>query len=96
MNQYELMVILEPDLDSQALDRILDNLGSIVSSNDGEVAEVDKWGQRRLAYEIDGKTEGQYVVVTFKSEEDVPREIQRVLNLNESVLRHMILRTDEE
>lgn len=96
MNEYELMAILEPDLDSQDLDRIVDNLGSIVSSQEGEVIEVDRWGKRRLAYEIDGKTDGLYVVITFKSNPDVPREMRRVLNLNERVIRHMILRADEE
>ena len=85
MRQYELMVILDPDLD-----RYL----SLVTKDGGTVDSVDIWGRRRMAYEIEKKAEGIYAVVELHAEPDTVKELDRQLGLNESVLRTKVIRPD--
>ncbi len=95
MAEYELMCILSPDTDSTALEQITERLQEIVTQAEGQIETVDRWGKRRLAYEIEGRTEGQYVVMLFASDPGVPSELERVLNLDERVMRHMLFRRDQ-
>ena len=94
MRHYELMVILDPDLEERTIGPSLDRFLSVVRSSGGSVEKVDIWGRRRLAYEIDKRVEGIYAVVDVQAEPATVRELDRQLNLNESVLRTKVIRPD--
>ncbi|MCO6559438.1 MAG: 30S ribosomal protein S6 [Bifidobacterium sp.] len=93
-HKYELMFIADPELDERALKKLTQEYMEIVTKEGGSVSDPDIWGRRKLAYEIDGKTEGNYVVVNYSCEPATNDELDRVLNLNESVIRTKILRKD--
>ena len=95
MRQYEMMIILDPSLEERTVQPSLDQFLKVVTSAGGSVDKVDVWGRRRLAYEIDKKSEGIYTVVEMKAEPDTVKELDRQLNLNEAVLRTKILRPDQ-
>lgn len=92
--KYELMVILSPTLDSEQNEAAQQRILDIINSN-GTVGEVDDWGRRRLAYEIEDQTEGHYQVITFEAEAEAPREIERVLQIMNGVMRYMITLAEE-
>ena len=94
MRQYELMVILDPELEERTVAPSLDQFLNVVRQGGGTVEKVDIWGRRRLAYEIAKKTEGIYAVVDLEAEPDTVKELDRQLNLNEAVLRTKVLRPD--
>ena len=92
MRRYELMVILDPELEERTVAPSLDRFLNVVRQGGGTVENIDIWGRRRLAYEISKKSEGIYAVVDLTAEPDVVKELDRQLNLNESVLRTKVLR----
>jgi small subunit ribosomal protein S6 len=94
MRQYELMVILDPELEERTVAPSLDQFLNVVRNAGGTVEKVDIWGRRRLAYEIDKKSEGIYAVIDMKAEPDAVKELDRQLNLNEAVLRTKVMRPD--
>jgi len=94
MRRYELMVILDPDLEERTIAPSLDQYLGVVRNGGGSVEKVDVWGRRRLAYEILKKSEGIYAVVDLTAEPDVVAELDRQLNLSEVVLRTKIVRPD--
>ena len=94
MRRYELMVILDPDLEERTIAPSLDQFLGVVRQGGGSVEKVDVWGRRRLAYEINHKVEGIYAVVDVNAEPAAVKELDRQLNLNESVLRTKVLRPD--
>jgi len=94
MRHYELMVILDPDLEERTVAPSLDQFLGVVRQGGGSVEKVDIWGRRRLAYEIQKKTEGIYAVVDLTAEPATVKELDRQLNLNESVLRTKVIRPD--
>jgi small subunit ribosomal protein S6 len=94
MRHYELMVILDPEFEERTVAPSLDKFLNVVRKGGGSVENVDIWGRRRLAYEIKKKTEGIYAVVDMTATADVAKELDRQLNLNESVLRTKLLRPD--
>ena len=94
MRTYELMVILDPNLEERTVQPSLDTYLNVVRNDGGSVDNVDVWGRRRLAYEIDKNAEGIYAVVTLSAEPATVKELDRQLTLNESVLRTKVLRPD--
>ncbi len=94
MRNYELMVILDPDLEERTVAPSLDQYLNLVRQDGGSVESVDVWGRRRLAYEIDKKTEGIYALVNLSAEPATVKELDRQLGLNESVMRTKVLRPD--
>ena len=94
MRQYELMVILDPELDDRTVQPHLDKFLTVITKDGGTVEKVDVWGRRRMAYEIKKKAEGIYSVVNFTSEPATAKELDRQLGHNEQVLRTKILRAD--
>ncbi|MFR0556237.1 30S ribosomal protein S6 [Pseudoscardovia radai] len=94
-HKYELMLIANPELDERALRKLVDQYLETVTNEKGTVDEVNVWGRRKLAYEINGKTEGNYVVVNYSSEPATSDELDRLLNLNEAIIRTKILRKDK-
>ncbi|RHC37080.1 30S ribosomal protein S6 [Bifidobacterium bifidum] len=93
-HKYELMFIADPELDERGLKKLTEQYLELVTKEGGSVENTDIWGRRKLAYEIGGKTEGNYVVVNYTTTPEVSAELDRVLNLNESVVRTKILRKD--
>jgi small subunit ribosomal protein S6 len=94
LRHYELMVILDPDLEERTIAPSLDTFLNVVRSGGGTVEKVDVWGRRRLSFEIDKKVEGIYAVVDLNAEPAVMKELDRQLNLNESILRTKVMRPD--
>ena len=92
MRAYELMVILDPELEERTVAPSLDTYLNVVRSDGGSVDNVDIWGRRRLAYEINKNAEGIYAVVTLQAEPATVKELDRQLTLNESVLRTKVIR----
>lgn len=94
MRPYELMVIFDPGKveGDEAVAQMLDRIQGIITGEGGQVSKVDRWGRRRLAYEIGGTTEGYYVVIQFEAEPKTAAELGRVLRITDGVLRHMIVR----
>jgi len=94
MRHYELMVILDPDLEEKTIAPSLDAFLGVIRSDGGTVEKVDVWGRRRLAFEIKHKVEGIYAILDITAEPAAVKELDRQLNLNESVLRTKVLRPD--
>ncbi len=94
MRRYEMMVILDPDIEERTVAPSLDKYLSVVTTAGGSIDKVDIWGRRRLAYEIAKKAEGIYAVVDFTAEPATAKELDRQLGLNEAVLRTKVLRPD--
>ena len=94
LRQYEIMIILDPEIEERTVAPSLDKYLSVVKADGGNVDKVDIWGRRRLAYEINKKAEGIYAVVDFTAEPATAKELDRQLGLNEVVLRTKVLRRD--
>ena len=95
MHQYELMVILDPEIDERTVAPSLDKFLNVVRNDGGTIDKVDVWGRRRLAYEINKKTEGIYAVVDFTANASATAELDRQLKLSEAVMRTKVLRAEE-
>ncbi len=95
MQQYELMVILDPEVDERTVAPSLDKFLNVVRNDGGTIDAVDIWGRRRLAYEIDKKFEGIYAVVNFTAESATTVELDRQLKLSEAVMRTKVLRAED-
>ncbi|WP_446686162.1 30S ribosomal protein S6 [Lysobacter korlensis] len=95
MHQYELMVILDPEVDERTVGPSLDKFLGVIRNDGGTIDNVDIWGRRRLAYEINKKSEGIYAVVNFTANSDATIELDRQLKLSEAVMRTKVLRAEE-
>ncbi len=95
MHQYELMVILDPEIDERTVAPSLDKFLNVVRNDGGTIDKVDVWGRRRLAYEINKKSEGIYAVVDFTANASATAELDRQLKLSEAVMRTKVLRAEE-
>jgi small subunit ribosomal protein S6 len=95
MRHYEVMVILDPTLEERTIAPSLDAFLSVVKNDGGTVEKVDVWGRRRMAYEINKHAEGIYAIVDLQANPTAVQELDRQLNLNESVLRTKVLRPEE-
>ena len=96
MRNYEVVVILDPELEERTVAPSLDTFLNVVKKDGGEVRKVDIWGRRRLAYEIDKKGEGIYALLDVNCSPAAVAELDRQLGLNESVLRTKVMRVDSK
>ena len=94
MRRYELMVILDPTVEERAVTPSLDQFLGVVKTDGGSVEKVEVWGRRRLAYDIQKKSEGIYAVVDLTAEPATVKELDRQLNLNETILRTKVIRPE--
>ena len=94
MNQYEVLYVITPELDEEADKVVMDKFADIITANGGEIEKVDVWGKRRLAYPIDYKTEGYYVLVAFNANPELPRELERNMRNDERLMRYMVTRKE--
>ena len=97
MNRYEMIYIIDTGLEDSARKELIEKVSALIENNGGEIEKVDEtWGKRKLAYAIDYKTEGWYVLVTFKAPAELPRELERNLQINENVLRYLVVKLEEK
>ena len=94
MNQYEALYIIVPEIDEETTKATIEKFKGIDESNAGEVVSVDEWGKRRLAYAIDYKTEGYYVLMSFNSAPEFPAELERNFKNDERIMRYMVTRKE--
>ena len=95
MINYEVMFIIDPTLEDEEGDAAVERVKSVIAA-EGEVGNVDVWGLRKLAYPIQKKNEGYYVVIDFKAEPTLPAELDRRLKISEDLMRHIIVNKDAE
>jgi small subunit ribosomal protein S6 len=99
MREYELFVIIDADVEEEAVDNIVERVSQLITAGDGETAgeviKVTNRGKRRLAYPIKRKVDGQDVIINFHTPPSALAEAERVLKLDEQVLRYLLVRTDE-
>ena len=95
MSAYELMYIVKPDLDDQAVQQEIEKVGLLIQTNGGQIKKVTPWGKRRLAYTVKDNREGHYVVAEFDLEQTKVQEVERVLKISDTVFRHLLVRQDE-
>lgn len=91
MNNYELLYIIDNDLAEEAKEALIAKLNGVVTDNGGSVETVDKWGTKKLAYPINYKTEGYYVLVNFTAPAALPSELERVMRITDGVVRFMVI-----
>lgn len=94
MNKYELICIFDPNAGEEKRNQLLDRLKEIIET-DGEVENVDEWGLRKLAYEINKLSEGYYVLINFTTNPENPKELDRILKISDEAIRHMIVKIEE-
>jgi len=95
MTKYEVMFIVDPALEDEKKEETVETVKSIISA-DGEVSKVDVWGMRKLAYPIQKKNEGYYVVLEFSASETLPKELDRRLKISDNIMRHLIINKEEK
>ena len=95
ITNYEVMFIIDPVLEDEKKNATVETVQQIISA-DGEVTKTDVWGMKKLAYPIQKKNDGYYVVVEFKASENLPKELDRRLKISDNVMRHMIINKDEK
>ena len=94
MRHYELMIILDPELEERTIAPSLDRFLTVITNSGGTVGKVDIWGRRRMAFEIKKNVEGIYAVIDIDAEPSAVIELDRQLNLNESILRTKLMRPE--
>ncbi|MBR3305186.1 MAG: 30S ribosomal protein S6 [Christensenellaceae bacterium] len=94
MNKYETMYILNPSLEDERREALIQRFADIVKADGGEVESIDEWGKRKLAYPINYIPEGYYVLMNFSADSNVPAELERNYRIVEDVMRHVIIRKD--
>jgi small subunit ribosomal protein S6 len=95
MNKYEVMFIIEAALEDDKKEAAIAMVKEVISAG-GEVGKVDIWGTRKLAYPIQKKNEGYYVVIEFTANTDLPKELDRKLKISDAIIRHIIINKDEK
>lgn len=94
MRPYEVMVILDPETDERSVQPTLEQFLTVITKGGGTVENLDIWGRRRLAYEIQKKSEGIYAVITMQADPADVKELDRQFSINESIMRTKVIRTD--
>jgi len=95
MNNYEIMFIIAASLEEEKRGATIDMVKEIITEEGGEITNVDEWGMKKLAYPIQKKNEGYYMVMEFKASAELPLELDRRLKISDSIIRHMIINKDE-
>lgn len=95
MSQYEVIVILDPALTEEGVDKEIDGLREVAAKKDGQVLEVQKWGKKRLAYEVKKRREGQYVLLKVTGAGNVVADLERHFRITEVILKGTVIRAEE-
>ena len=95
MRKYEVVYVIRPDLDEEETTSVIDRFTDLVTKQGGEMIKIDKWGKRRLAFEVKDFREGFYVIMHIDAEPQVADELDRVFKITDSIIRHIIVREEE-
>ncbi|WP_125154213.1 30S ribosomal protein S6 [Clostridium rectalis] len=95
MRKYETIFILHPSLDEEAVKANVEKFKGVIENAGGVVDNVDLWGKRKLAYEIKKVNEGHYTLINFTAEPELPKELDRLFRINDSVIRHIIVKEEK-
>jgi len=93
LRDYELILIISPEVGDDALDAAIDNIGRLITGKGGTISNVERWGRRKLAYPIKRSIEGNYVIVQFKLGAVLTKELEANLKISEEVLRHLLIKS---
>lgn len=96
MKAYELLFFVNPSLDVETRAAVMKRIDVTIAAGNGKVNNVDEWGKRKLAYEINDFTEGDYTLINFHADPASIAELDRVLRITDAVERHMIVRRDDQ
>jgi small subunit ribosomal protein S6 len=91
---YEALYIVRPDLKDEEINKIAERYKKVVEDKGGSVAKAEKWEKRKLAYEIAGLKEGNYIIMNFEAGPDVPAELNRLLRISDDVVRHQVIKIE--
>jgi small subunit ribosomal protein S6 len=95
MRKYETLFILNPSLDDEAIKANVEKFKAVIENGGGTVDNVDAWGKRKLAYEIKKINEGYYTLINFTADSELPKELDRIFRITDSIVRHLIIREEE-
>ena len=95
MKAYELLFFVAPTISDEDRIAVMKRIETTIAGGEGKVDNVDEWGKRKLAYEIDGLTDGDYTLVDFHANPQSVAELDRVLRINDAVVRHMIVKRED-
>jgi len=95
VNSYETLFVIDADLTEEETKALVEKFQTLIADN-GEITEVNEWGKRKLAYPINDKPEGYYVLINFKSESTLPLELERIFGITEGILRSIVIRHEEK
>ena len=93
INSYETLYVIDPDLTEEATKALVEKFSDLIKAN-GTLTNVDEWGKKKLAYEINYKSEGYYVLVNFKSAASFPAELERIFNITEGIMRSIVIKKE--
>jgi small subunit ribosomal protein S6 len=95
LNQYETILIIDPNVESEDIERIMEDVQNLISGSGGQVIKVDKWGKKKLAYEVKGNRDGYYGLINFEAEPQFIQRLGRYYGLTEQVIKYMTVRPEE-
>lgn len=95
MRKYETIFILNPSLDENGVKEGIEKFKGVIENAGGVIENVDFWGRRKLAYEIEKVKDGYYTLINFSSDTDLPKELDRIFRITDSVIRHIIIRLEK-
>lgn len=96
LRSYEVMYILHPTLEKEKVEELIQKFSSLVEKSHGKVEKINRWGRKNFAYPIKGEKRGFYVVMNFKGTPETASQLDNSLRLSDAVLRHLLIRVDEE
>lgn len=92
MNKYETLYVIKPEFDEEQTKAVIAKFSDIITANGGTIDQTDEWGKRKLAYPIQDRTEGYYVLTTFQSAPTLPAELERNFKISEDIMRYIVVR----
>jgi small subunit ribosomal protein S6 len=95
VNKYEVLYIINAGLEDEARTALIEKFNAIITQSGGSIDDIEEWGRRKLAYEIDYQTEGYYVLEHFTADAELPRELERNFRIADDVLRYLVTRVGE-
>ncbi|AQL56998.1 30S ribosomal protein S6 [Abyssicoccus albus] len=96
MNAYEILYIIKPDVEEATMKEVVEYFDNVLTNNNAEIIESKEWGKRKLAYEIDDYKEGFYRIIKVNATPEATHEFDRLIKINDNVLRHIVVREEEK
>ncbi|SKA97505.1 SSU ribosomal protein S6P [Caloramator quimbayensis] len=94
MKKYETLYVVAPTLTEEEVKGVIEKVKGVIENGGGVVENIDEWGKRRLAYEINKVNEGYYVLMNFSANNELPKELDRVLRISDNIIRHLVVKLD--